>query len=305
MRRTFILATVLICVLMVSACNSAPAPVAPAPTSAPAVVATVSSAATALQAEIAALKAGDAAKAIDSLGKIIAANPGSAEAHLLLGQAYYRSDRKDDAENELMAGFTLDGQAALPLDTQDPDELFLAGNAHASVGQLNEALAVYEAVLKIKPDKAAAYTNLGVVYYQLGKLDEAITQMKKALDLDAKDAETWYMLGAAYTQQESLTEAEQAFNKSIELKPDLAPPYVGLGNVYLLRKDFAKAISTLQKATSLQSDLAEAWLALGQAYTAQGNQAEATNSLKQCVQFSQQGPLQARCQQLLTQGGTP
>ena len=292
---SLVIATSLI-VLALTACNSAPAP-------APIDVTPAASAAFAT--ERAALQAGDTAAAIASLEKAVGAAPGSAEAHLLLGQAYFRAQRKDEANQQFMAGLSLDPKAVLPLETKDTDELLQVGNAHASLSQLDEALAVYLAVLQIKPDKAAAHTNIGVVYYQSGRFDDAVTSLKKALEIDPKDAETHYMLGATYVQQQKLDDAEKAFNQAIELKPELAEAYIGLGNVYLARKDIDKALSTLQKAAGLKPNQAEAWLALGQAYALQGNKAEAAKALNQCLQLSQPSPLRSQCEKVLQQVGTP
>jgi tetratricopeptide (TPR) repeat protein len=290
-------------VLLLAAC-SAPAPQATLP---PATVpAQASTAATVdLSAALNALKSGDTATAITGLEKILADNPASAEAHLLLGQAYYRADQKDKAQDQFLAAFTLNPAAVPPLDSTDADEWLKLGNAHASLNQLDEALAAYQTVLKIKPDKAAAYTNIGVVYYQSGKFDDAVAQMTKALEIDPNDGDTYYMLGATYIQQQKLDDAEKAFTKAIELKPDLAAAYTGLGNVQLARKNFADATQTLQKATELQPDQAEAWLALGQAHSLQGNKTEATTALNKCLELSQPGPLRTRCEQLLQQLGTP
>ena len=301
MTRKISLVVLTSCVLLaLAACNSAPAPT-PVATG----VLTPAAPSQAFATERAALQAGDTAAAIASLEKAVGTTPGSAEAHLLLAQAYYRAQRKDEATQQFMAGLSLDPKAALPLESKDVDELLKVGNAHASLGQLDEALAVYQAVLQIKPDKAAARTNIGVVYYQGGRFDDAVTELKKALEIDPKDAETHYMLGATYVQQQKLDDAEQAFNKSIELKPDLAEAYIGLGNVYLARKNTDKAVSTLQKAADLKPDQAETWLALGQAYALQGNKAEAGKALNQCLQLSQPSPLRSECEKVLQQVGTP
>jgi tetratricopeptide (TPR) repeat protein len=296
----------IVLVVLLAGCG-APAPQEAASTATPAQA--DPTAAVDLSAEVNALKTGDTAAAIAGLEKILANSPASAEAHLLLGQAYYRVDQKDKAEEQFLAAFTLKPAAAPPLESTDADEWLKIGNAHATLNQLDEALMAYQTVLKLKPDKAAAYTNIGVVYYQSRKFDDAVQQMQKALEIDPGDAETHYMLGATYMQQQKLDEAEKSFNTAIELKPDLAAAYTGLGNVQLARMNLAEAVATLQKATSLQADQAEAWLALGQAYAAQGNKTEAGRALGQCVQISQADPLQAalraRCQELQQQLGTP
>lgn len=296
--------------VLLAACGAPPAPptsapqiALPAPTAAPAQASNTP--AVDLSAELNALKAGDASAAMTGLEKILANAPTSSEAHLLLGQAYYRAGQKDKAEEQFRAAFQLNPAAVPLLDSQDADEWLKIGNAHASLSQLDEALAAYQTALKIKPDKAAALTNIGVVYYQQGRFDDAVQQLQKSLEIEPKDADTQYMLGATYVQQQKLDEAEKSFNTAIELKPDLAAAYTGLGNVQLARKNVDEAVKTLQQATSLQPNQAEAWLALGQAYAVQGNKTEASKALNQCLQISQPGPLRSRCEQVLQQLGTP
>ena len=252
----------------------------------------------------AALTANDSAKAITTLEKAIADEPGSAAAHVLLAQAYLRANRKDDAEKQFSAGFTLDQAASLTADAT-AEEQFLAGNVHATLGQFDQALGAYTATLKLQPDKAGAFTNIGVVYYQTGKLDDAISQFKKALELDPKDDATHYLLGAAYVQKDNLPEAEAEFNTALGLKPDLAPAHIGLGNIYLLGKKYDQAIASLEKAIALQPDSPEALFAIGQAYAAVGRTPDAINALTKCVSLNPPEPFRSKAQEILKQLNTP
>jgi cytochrome c-type biogenesis protein CcmH/NrfG len=248
-----------------------------------------------------ALKTNDSAKAIATLEQAVADEPGSAQLHILLGQAYLRANRKDDAQKQFSAGFTLDKTAGLVLDSQDAEEYFVVGNVHATLGQFDQALAAYDTVLKLAPDKAGAYTNKGVVYYQQGKLDDAIGLFNKALEIDPADAETYYLLGAAQLQKEELPLAEQAFNKALELKSDLAPAYIGLGNVQLLKQNYQQAAATLEKALSFQPNSPEALYALGQAYAAVGRNDDAVRALTQCLQLNPPEPFRSKAQETLQQ----
>lgn len=253
-----------------------------------------------------ALRDGDVNKAIENLEKAITDEPGSAEAHLTLGQAYVRNKRNDDAQKQFEAAFTLDAATPMSITAASAEEPFLMGNAHAGLNQLEQAKAAYEEALKLDPKKSAAYTNLGVVYYQQGKFADAVTQLKQALDIDPQDAETYYMLGATYVQQSNLSEAEKAFQQALTLKPELGQAYIGLGNVYLMNKQYDQAVTTLQKATELQPDLPEGWLALGQVYVAQGDAANAKSALDKCLQLSQPGTgLYEKCQSVQQQSGAP
>jgi tetratricopeptide (TPR) repeat protein len=277
---------VLIATLLMTACTTTP----PAP----------------MDQARAALTAKDTAKAITTLEKVIADEPGSAIAHILLAQAYLRADpaRKADAEKQFSAGFTLD-QAASLTDDATAEEQFLAGNVHATLGQFDQALSAYTATLKLQPDKAGAFTNIGVVYYQTGKLDDAIGQFKQALQLDAQDAETHYLLGAAYVQKDNLPEAEAEFNTALGLKPELAPAHIGLGNIYLLGQQYDQAIASLEKAIALQPDSPEALFAIGQAYAAAGRTADAIQALTRCVSLNPPEPFRSKAQEILQQLNAP
>ena len=284
MTRYLRLITLLVVVGLLAACNTTP----PSP----------------LEDGKAALTAKDSAKAIAALEKAIAAEPGNAAAHILLGQAYFRAEDKAKAEEQFSAGFTLDQAIALTADAT-AEEQFLAGNVHAGLGQFDQALSAYEATLKLEPNKAGAFTNIGVVYYQTGKLDDAIGQFKKALELDAQDAETHYLLGAAYVQKDNLPEAEAEFNTALGLKPELAPAHIGLGNIYLLGQQYDQAIAALEKALALQSDSPEALFAIGQAYGAAGKTTEAIDALTKCVSLNPPEPFRSKAQEILQQLSAP
>jgi tetratricopeptide (TPR) repeat protein len=255
----------------------------------------------------AALTANDSAKAISTLEKAIADEPGNAAAHILLGQAYFRAgpERKDDAEKQFSAGFSLDQTAGLVADSPSAEEQFLAGNVHATLGQFDQALSAYSETLKLQPDKAGAYTNIGVVYYQTGQLDDAIGQFQKALELDPKDAETHYLLGAAHVQKDDLTNAEAEFNTALGLKPELAPAHIGLGNIYLLNQQYDQAIASLEKALAIQPDSPEALFAVGQAYASVGRTADAVNALTKCVSLNPPEPFRSKAQEILQQLNAP
>jgi len=57
------------------------------------------------------------------------------------------------------------------------------GNILACRGQVDEAVALYQQAIKVKPDHGGAYVNLGVILSNRGQVDEAITYYQKALEL--------------------------------------------------------------------------------------------------------------------------
>jgi tetratricopeptide (TPR) repeat protein len=269
-------------VLILSACNQQP-PLSP------------------LDAARVTLQAGDANAAIPQIQKVLVDQPASAPGHLLLGQAYFKAGRKDEAKAEFQSGFQLDATATLVITPTDPEEAFTVGNVRATLGQFDPALQAYSQTLQIDPAKAGAYTNMGVVYYQTGKLDAALQSFQQALAIDPKDADTHYLLGAALIQKNNLAEAQKSFQTALTLNPNLAPAYIGLGNVYLLTKDYAQATSNLQQALALQPNSLEALFALGKAYCLQGNTQAGSQTLNQFLQLNPIDPYKSDAQKLLLQ----
>jgi tetratricopeptide (TPR) repeat protein len=66
------------------------------------------------------------------------------------------------------------------------DEYFRQGVAFAKEGRWNEAAAAYRESLKLDPNKAETYLNLGFVYYELGFDREAQEAFEKASRLQAR-----------------------------------------------------------------------------------------------------------------------
>ena len=54
-------------------------------------------------------------------------------------------------------------------------------------GQLEEAIATYQQVIKINPDFYQAYINLGEILSEQGIVDEAISCYRRALELKPND----------------------------------------------------------------------------------------------------------------------
>jgi tetratricopeptide (TPR) repeat protein len=68
----------------------------------------------------------------------------------------------------------------------DGDEHFREGLALSRRGQWKEAIAAYRESLKINPDNAQTYLNLGFVYYEMGFDREAQDAFDQASRLQAR-----------------------------------------------------------------------------------------------------------------------
>ena len=96
------------------------------------------------------------------------------------------------------------------------------GLALASVGRVPEAIAQFEAALRLKPDNATAHTTLGIALASVGRVPEAIAQFEAALRLKPDYAEAHNNLGFALASVGRVPEAITQYEEALRLKPDLA-----------------------------------------------------------------------------------
>ncbi len=93
------------------------------------------------------------------------------------------------------------------------------GNALAGRGQIDEAIAHYQAVLEIKPDYAEAYNNLGVAFDGQGRLDDAIACIRKALEIKP-EYHARENLDVALSNRERILKALDERREALRLHPN-------------------------------------------------------------------------------------
>lgn len=92
---------------------------------------------------------------------------------------------------------------------------------HDFEGALND----YKRALKINPDFAKGYYNLGLLYHNLERLHKAIYYYGKAIKIDPEFAEAYCNRGVVKAQKKHFKSALNDFNKAIERKMELIIAY--------------------------------------------------------------------------------
>jgi len=95
------------------------------------------------------------------------------------------------------------------------------GNYLAQHGRLRSAITQYEAALKIKPDLAIIWNNLGVTQTALQNFAEGERAYRRAIKLNPGYALAYYNLGANFDRRENVDEAISWYQRAIELDPTL------------------------------------------------------------------------------------
>ena len=84
----------------------------------------------------------------------------------------------------------------------------------------DEAVALYEELLKESPENAAALRGIGRAYVEIGKGSEAVAALEKARKLDPNDKGTDLYLGLAYTLTEEYGKAIDVWKAYALQEPD-------------------------------------------------------------------------------------
>ena len=86
--------------------------------------------------------------------------------------------------------------------------------------RFNSARTDFERAVKLKPDYAEAFNNLGVVYYQQGEYRKAISRYKSAISI--RDSASFHSnLGSVYFAQKKLPMAMNEYLLALQLDPDV------------------------------------------------------------------------------------
>jgi len=144
------------------------------------------------------------------------------------------------------------------------------GTALRTLGQYAEAIAPYHEALRLNPNIPEAHANLGVALQRVGRFDEAIAQFKEALRLKPDFPEAHLFLGEALLVSGHLTEALAQIQEALRINPEYQQAYNALGNGLLRTGRLEDAITQYKRALSINPDYATAHTNLGVALQAAG-----------------------------------
>ena len=98
----------------------------------------------------------------------------------------------------------------------------IQGASNAALQRYDAAIDSYKQALKIKPDYADAYYNMGIVLSNKGELDAAIDSYKQALKIKPDYADAYYNMGIVLRAKGDLDAAIDSYNQALKIKPDYA-----------------------------------------------------------------------------------
>ena len=144
-----------------------------------------------------------------------------------------------------------------------------------TLGNDDEALKHYRAVLASDALNVQAHNNLGLLYHRRGKTQDAVDQFRQALALDPQYVKARSNLAVALMEAGRLPEARAEVRAAMALEPRNTDLIVNLALVEKADHHRERAIELLVRATGDQPTNALAHYNLALAYDEQGTTARA------------------------------
>jgi len=119
---------------------------------------------------------------------------------------------------------------------------------------MDEAIDCYERGLKIDPNFAMFYNNLGTIFKSKEQYDKAESYYKKSIDLDNKLPEPQNNLGNLYKFLNKYKEAIDCYKKAISINPNFFAFHYNLAVAYKSTGVFDKAKNHFEKCIRLKQD---------------------------------------------------
>jgi tetratricopeptide (TPR) repeat protein len=146
-------------------------------------------------------------------------------------------------------------------------QLYEQAKVDEKSGRPDEAIRKYEQIIKLDPKLAAAYNNLGRLYYQQGRLDDAVKPLRQASQLEPKLEPPRALLGFVLFQRQDFEGARRELRIASQLNPSDRSVRLFLARTLVELKDFDGALEILSKLLRDDPNNTEALYTLGGVYS--------------------------------------
>lgn len=196
------------------------------------------------------------------------------DAHRALSTIYKIQGNFEDGKKE--------AQKALDLNPNDADAYYLLWSNSSS--NLDDPL--IKKAVSINPFIVKKHFAIGYAYFKQSKYQEAIDVYNEVLKINPKFILAHIALGYAYDRLGEYDKAEEVFSHAISLNKSLSDGHAGLGLILFRKGDFKASFNEYNKALRANPNYALAHTGLGYVYFALGKKEEALNEFKIAIEIN-------------------
>jgi tetratricopeptide (TPR) repeat protein len=146
----------------------------------------------------------------------------------------------------------------------------LLAEANASAERHMDAIAEYQAAIKLAPNEPRLHEDLGTQYRLAGKTQEAEQAYLKELEIDPENVTAQYKLGVLAIEKSDAAHGKSLIEAALRVRPDLQHSDYNLGRAEMLLGNDAAAAQHFERATTAAGsdpDIVEqSWYQLGIVY---------------------------------------
>jgi tetratricopeptide (TPR) repeat protein len=174
--------------------------------------------------------------------------------------------------------------------------------ANAEADRHVEAVAEYEAAIKLAPTQPGLHEELGSEYRNANKIPEAEAAFQRELEIDPENVLARYKLGAIAVEQGDGARGKELMEAAQKVKPGLAHMDYNLGNDAAAAAHFERAVKTDTTPEVVQ----QAWYQLGTIYRRQHRMDEARSAMATFQKLKDEAAekSQERMKKLVVEGDT-
>jgi tetratricopeptide (TPR) repeat protein len=231
------------------------------------------------------------ARAAGMLERLVGAGTADRYALELLGTAYRRLGRVDEAQPALQVGATAEAQWSDPW----TDEMLTYRRGRAALlkdatalivaGQFDPAIRILEQLHGENPDDVVLNAHLGQVYVAAGRDEDGVPLLERVVAKQPDRFEAFVDLATGYMHEGDLVKARAAVERALVLNRSYAPAYETLGLVLWRSGDARAAVAAFDRAARLDPRNSRALVWIGMVDTNTGRTGDALAAFERAVRI--------------------
>ncbi len=226
---------------------------------------------------------GDIKLAIRALKQVLSKNERNAEAHFLLGEAYFSEKRYELAIVEYKYVMRLANYSKTLSESSVRRRLAVI---YEYYNQDKEALAELLLIVQQEPDSFEVLNKIAQIFLKRKKYEQAINYLKRTLHVNPNHAESYYALGYIYYIGNKVQESQGYLQRAISLDKRMFKAHLYLGMIYKMTGQLEMAGREFEQAQRDATIRQRAVLENGKVYLERGNVQTATIEFERAVKFS-------------------
>lgn len=163
-------------------------------------------------------------------------------------------------------GFVLICTVGLPAQSPEAAAEMQKARRLAAGGRIEEAIPIYERLVKAYPNEPSMRTNLAIVQFKAGRFREAVEQSEYALKLQPGLLTAKLFLGASYLKLGEPAKAAGPLREVVEAQPGERNARVMLAEALFSLERIGEALEQFHVASKLAPENPAIWYGLGRCY---------------------------------------